>query len=1052
MIRIAHISDIHIRNFKYHAEYRETFENLYEQLRDLKPDLVVNTGDTAHSKLQISPELVQMIADHFEAVSDIAPYVVMLGNHDLNLHNLQRVDAISPIASQFEHVHLLKTCEPFDFSNGHTGVTLWPFAMADSGRYPTARTVQNYDADVDDPINIGLFHGSVAGCVTDSEWTMAEAEHDVRIFDGFDYVLMGDIHKQQFFRDRRVAYAGSLIQQNFGETHDKGFLFWKIEDKEEFSVRHVPVQSPLKFRTVRALDDLSIPRGQSTSKGAYVRVFVPRAISASEQRALVSEAKAQLEAKEVICVLSPEAQDQKSRPVMSFDGDEVTNVRSLDSQETMLRKFLDDRGVDEQTVQRVVDLNKRLQSVVADDDDLARNSRWNLSKIGWSNLFGYGEGNIIDFSALPGVTGIFGPNGTGKSSIFDVINEGLFDKVTKDVSKNIELVNDNKEEAKVVCHLTVDHRDYIVERTISRIKYGQRKKDVKEWGKTDVDFYVVEDGERVSLNGQSRPETERAIRRVLGSFEDFCLTSFSPQNSIVGLPGGGDIISCKETDRKKILYRVLDLDIFEKKAQAAREQAKSLGASLKNVGIADLTEEIEGYRRKIDVELPRQLSEWTVSLRESQEKLERLLLQKQSEQQEHDSIKASNTTFRQPSLIKAEIASTDREIEKRQMELDKMGEFSEWVGAVPQDRTHELKQAEFEIRGVEKAVENNFKAQEDGRWKLRVLDDVPCGEQFPTCKFLIDAFNAKKKIPDLSAEQRSLETTLSSMKNDLASLREIQARWNSYQSHRRQALQHGEERLKIFSRLSQLKEFQKTLDSELRMALVAEAALGDSQRKQKLRASIDRLTKEITGARNEVEEVQGSIAHVNVTIGSMRTILKDAEQQLAEALKKTEELNVYELYAEAFGKNGIPRVILARALPMLNAEINRILSNIVDFSVFLEHDESDQSMGLYLQYGQYQRRNIALSGGADRFIASLAIRAALLSVSSLPRTNMFIIDEGFGKLDPAMLDSVQRMFDYLKSCFDHVLLVSHLDGMRDAIDNVIEIGSDSQRYAHVEVC
>jgi DNA repair exonuclease SbcCD ATPase subunit len=65
---------------------------------------------------------------------------------------------------------------------------------------------------------------------------------------------------------------------------------------------------------------------------------------------------------------------------------------------------------------------------------------------------------------------------------------------------------------------------------------------------------------------------------------------------------------------------------------------------------------------------------------------------------------------------------------------------------------------------------------------------------------------------------------------------------------------------------------------------------------------------------------------------------------------------------------------------------------------------------------------------------------------------MFVIDEGFGKLDVKNLESIQRMFDYLKTIFEHVIVISHVESMKDMVDNMIEIGKDIEGYAHVEVC
>ncbi len=96
-------------------------------------------------------------------------------------------------------------------------------------------------------------------------------------------------------------------------------------------------------------------------------------------------------------------------------------------------------------------------------------------------------------------------------------------------------------------------------------------------------------------------------------------------------------------------------------------------------------------------------------------------------------------------------------------------------------------------------------------------------------------------------------------------------------------------------------------------------------------------------------------------------------------------------------------------------------------------------------------RLIELGSGAEKMLASIAIRAALLSISSLPKPNMFIIDEGFGKLDSRNIENVQKIFDYLKSVFEHVLVISHVDTMKDMVDNIIEISTDESGYAHIEV-
>ena len=97
-MRFAHIADTHIRNLKYHFEYREVFKQLYKSLKEEKVDYIVHCGDIAHTKTQISPEFVDMCREFFESLAEIAPTYIILGNHDGNLRNGSRQDALSPIA------------------------------------------------------------------------------------------------------------------------------------------------------------------------------------------------------------------------------------------------------------------------------------------------------------------------------------------------------------------------------------------------------------------------------------------------------------------------------------------------------------------------------------------------------------------------------------------------------------------------------------------------------------------------------------------------------------------------------------------------------------------------------------------------------------------------------------------------------------------------------------------------------------------------------------------------------------------------------------------
>jgi DNA repair exonuclease SbcCD nuclease subunit len=208
-MKFAHLADTHIRNLKYHKEYKEVFRKLYMKLKEEKVDCIIHCGDIAHTKTQISPEFVEMCSDFLFNLAEIAPTYVILGNHDGNLKNSNRQDALSPIAQALKHpnLKLLKDSGETEINDQFTINVLSVFDR-DNWKLPTNR----------DRVNIALYHGAVSGVKTDTGWTMESGEDDINIFNNFDYGFLGDIHKTNQLLDAegRIRYSGSTVQQNHG--------------------------------------------------------------------------------------------------------------------------------------------------------------------------------------------------------------------------------------------------------------------------------------------------------------------------------------------------------------------------------------------------------------------------------------------------------------------------------------------------------------------------------------------------------------------------------------------------------------------------------------------------------------------------------------------------------------------------------------------------------------------------------------------------------------------------------------------------------------------
>jgi len=178
-------------------------------------------------------------------------------------------------------------------------------------------------------------------------------------------------------------------------------------------------------------------------------------------------------------------------------------------------------------------------------------------------------------------------------------------------------------------------------------------------------------------------------------------------------------------------------------------------------------------------------------------------------------------------------------------------------------------------------------------------------------------------------------------------------------------------------------------------------------------------------------------------------------EQLEEMTKIEREFEAYRYYMEAYryymeaiNKDGLPYKLISKTIPNIEAEINAILSQIVTFSIALDVD--GKNFGGRIVYDHERSWPLENSSGMERFISSLAIRVALLRASNLPKSNFLIIDEGMGSLDTEFLHGMQLMFDLLKSQFDFVIVISHLDNIRDMVDNILEI-TNTNGYSHINI-
>ena len=231
----------------------------------------------------------------------------------------------------------------------------------------------------------------------------------------------------------------------------------------------------------------------------------------------------------------------------------IEDIHDLKVQNKLIEKLakVEQPNIDDKTLQRLFDINELTNSSIGLTNALPRNVDWKLKYIEFDNMFSYGKNNRIDFTKLNGVVGVVNPNHSGKSALIDIIAYTIFDVCSRTI-KAIEVLNNESKYFEVKLSLEVNGEDYIIHRVGNlKVKTKRATGVVTKLCTVSVKFYMEENGELIDLSGAARNNsqygtgTNEEIRKILGTFDDFILTSLSLQNN------GQNFVDKKQAERKR---------------------------------------------------------------------------------------------------------------------------------------------------------------------------------------------------------------------------------------------------------------------------------------------------------------------------------------------------------------------------------------------------------------------------------------------------------------------------------------------------------------------
>jgi DNA repair exonuclease SbcCD ATPase subunit/DNA repair exonuclease SbcCD nuclease subunit len=1045
-MRFAHLADTHIRNLKYHFEYREVFKQLYKSLKEEKVDCIVHCGDIAHTKTQISPEFVDMCREFFENLAAIAPTYIILGNHDGNLRNDSRQDAISPIVKAINNPNLILLRNAGETKLNES------FCLNVLSVFDEENWTKPTNEDI---VNIALYHGAIDKSKTDQNWTLG-GDHDISIFDSFDFAFLGDIHKtQQLDSEGRIWYAGSTVQQNFGESLDKGYLLWDIESKEKFTNRLVTFVNPKPFITLELTKSGNLPR-KKPPKGARLRIVSAENVTLDKVRKAVDIVKYRY-SPESVTYLNRAAGKQIA--VQAPEGMRNEDLRDLKTQESLISEYLKEFEVTDDVMKKVYDLNKKYNTQITEDEDVMRNVHWSLQSLEWDNLFNYGDGNSIDFTKLEGIVGIFGKNYSGKSSIVDTLLYSLYNSTSKSIRKNLNIINQNRPSCLARANIKIDDMEYVVERTSE--KYTKRLKGVETTeASTDLEFFKQDmSGNVTGLNGTSRQDTDKNVRKYFGTLQDFLSTSMASQLDSLSFINEGS------TKRKEFLAKFLDLDLFDRKFRLAKEDSALTKASLRRLEGIDFEAEIQSIKKEI--------TKSELAIESCKAECQTIKGQKQDSEKALETIDAKIRSV--PAEIIDPIITSQKIAQKQESILEQTSRKTEAMQelALSEEKFQKIAAflEQFDIASYEERktlidesrekisnLVRNLKLESEARSqyinKQRLLSEVPCGVQFPTCKFIKDAHAAEELIQIADSKISSCSSELNSLGTKMADLSP-----EKVEQHLEKYNLLLDKRNTLATSIATSRLIIEKADALLfKEQVELEQLQNKSQEYEENKDAIENLKgllknkkdaeKTIAHYVSRIEACDNEVLSLHKKHGSLEQKLKHVEEQLLEYESLKNDFAAYHLLMTCCHPNGVSYEVIKRRLPHINQEIAKILTNIVDFEVFITNNED--KLDIFIKHPRHEPRPLEMGSGAEKTIASMAIRLAFLTVSSLPKSDLFILDEPGTALDEENMEGFVRILDMIKGYFKTVILISHLDSLKDCVDMQINI-ERKKGFAHVNI-
>lgn len=1026
--KIYHLSDIHIRNDdKRRNEYIRVFNRTCKKIKKDKRDcksVIVVTGDVVHNKTVLRPTCIDLTALFFKKLLKITDVVVIPGNHDCNISNPTSMNALYPIIKYVKnnvtgdnHIYLLPEDGVYQYCNidfGYTSI----FSESITKPHNTDR------------IKVALYHGTLNGSKIDNGFDI-NGKHSCKDFIGWDYVLLGDIHKFQYLnKNKTIAYPSSLIQQNYGESlNDHGFIVWDIAKGES---KFIQVNNDYGFVTFK------YSNGECINKPSYVPKFARIRISYSEMKRsdvddIVKNIRSRYTIDEVIV-----CRDIDFTSIGNYLNNEDDNSgdRKEGAIEMLLEQCRKSKLVNKDDSVKLISVVEKIIQDLDVDDVVSK--KLSLKSLKFDNLFGYGEKNSILFDNWNKIVGVVAKNGYGKSSLVDSILYSLYDKFSS--GDRTDVVNVKKNVGHSQIEFNLDNSDYLIKRGIkvSGVKRKRRNYEISVI-KNEID--ITEDGKALS---------NKQVEEEVCSYQDLVDTAIVLQNSV-------PFTDLDDKRKKEYVYRVFNLELFDKIYRKARYKCNSYTQQLSVYRrelsrLEDKFDKVELLKLLTEKDKISQIGKYSMSRQYPNTSLNELLdmrkkyggikppIENTPTPEQYNSIKnkVENLTKEvdtltesiscisyKKSFLDSCIDTLKESIESLQIEIVKARKLHKHL-------TYRIHKRENKIQVTKSLLEGLNK-------KYDVMND---GKYNPNCDVCILNMKQLKTIQEEVNIQTNrlvkLERRLINSKLKLSKISDLDKKETSYLNFKESCNNCENNLKKVCFDLSEKQNRLKNAKTELEDSRNILERFTSSIKSNTEYNNAVLLDKEIALIKEFGEEVSPDrFEEIKSRIAVLKERMMELERLREEVKKLEEDKGWFELVCKVMDKEGfIASIMNDKILKKVQSFSNQILGEVAGFYIVIRYDGGGIKICKRIPGGEVNSNRLS---GYEKFIVNIVLKIVFNILSCRLKTDFIIIDEGFSSCDQENVNRLKPLYEFIRRRFKWCLLVSHIEAISENFDQLVTI-------------